>query len=147
MLGQKTLDLFLLNQSVTTPIEVPDSDSISGSFTAAVESVFFGARPRSRQETKLGPGQASSLYYYYYDLPTAATPSFSHRHGTKIVARSLQFFDTQIHSRSLAQNQLHVGQARGWPLGILVDRLTFTGATLFTTLSDTKSNRVPRPKS
>lgn len=59
-------------ESVTTPTEVPDSDSISGSFTAAVESIFFGARtpllPRSRQETKLGLGQASSLYYYYYLL-------------------------------------------------------------------------------
>jgi hypothetical protein len=132
---------------VTTPIKVPNSDSISGSFTAVVESVFFGARVPF---AKVPPGnetwassQASSVHFvitYCYAI------LFPHRHGTKIVARSLQFFDNQIHSHSRAQKQLHVGRARGWPLGILIYRLTFTGATLFTTLSDTKSNRVPRPK-
>lgn len=60
-------------ESVTTPTEVPDSDSISGSFTAAVESIFFGARTPAAKvppgnDGKLGLGQASSLYYYYYLL-------------------------------------------------------------------------------
>lgn len=44
-------------------------------------------------------GQASSLYYYYYYyyyyLQYYYAILFPHRHGTKIVARSLQFFDIQ----------------------------------------------------
>jgi len=132
-------------ESVTTPTEVPDSDSISGSFTAAVESIVFGARTPAAKvppETKPGLGQASSLYYYYYLLlrhPFSTQTRNKDRRSFSPVFRHSDPFP-------LAQKQLHVGRARGWPLGVLVDRLTFTGATLFTTLSDTKSKRVPRPK-